>query len=591
MAVNKKKESFEVSFASDADYLINGLTADVSTIECIYDLIDNSIDAARTRILNTATAAEMDSFGLPASYKGYKIEVDISSSKVTVSDNCTGIDEKTLAEKVFTVGKKSKHRFGIGHYGIGLNRAIFKLGGSAKLETDNGVNAFTLSFSESDVRSAIEEKGKITASRTKTSKTSYYRIEITDIKPDVIANLGSETWIDAVRDQVRIRYSIFSKKGLQILIKGQPIGDFGPKIRNPDFLPRKTKQLTSQSGVSVYLEAGLHESYRIAKVDSDYSEFKSTINNLTPEYGWYVVCNDRVILVGNKGAITGWTTTAWHNEYHGFLGWVYYVSEDPSLLPWDTKKTGINSNNQTHIETLSWLKELADDYRTKNRQLRKKKSSPGQFSAPASGTSGTTTGAGTAGTAAGTAAGTGGGTGTGVSGGGNFGGTPSNSQAIHTKQMDMLIYDISTISRSPRIASFLQEAKEISIKENPYTAMILLRVLFESALRDYLIRHKHYQKVKDLVFQEQEAAGRSFTLSQKRDFTPTTFNMLQWVLKNLEIFDDDVRRATKTSLDSFSKDLTRLNGIVHEDGVLTDFSEAKQIRNNSYRALQTLLEH
>ncbi|HBP6830283.1 TPA: hypothetical protein L6B21_31490 [Pseudomonas aeruginosa] len=575
MAVTK--DSIEVSFNSDADYLIQGLTSDVSTIECIYDLIDNSIDAARSKILSGSKAVKKDFFGLPASYKRFKIELDISSRKVTVSDNCAGIDENTLSEKVFTIGKRSRHAFGIGHYGVGLNRAIFKLGSSVQLVTDNGKHAFSLGFSEKDVRAAVENKSTIQAKRLPTSKKSYYKLEIDRVKNDVLSDLGSDTWLETLRDQIRIRYAIFCRKGLVITVNKKKVGSFGPKIRNPDFLEKRAKSFVSQNGVSVYLEAGLHENYRIAKFESDYEEFKPVIKGLTPEYGWYVVCNDRIILVADKTKTTGWTTTAWHNEYHGFLGWAYYVSEDPSLLPWDTKKTGINTNNQTHIEVLSSLKELADDYRSRNRSLRQSKPE-GLASEPAK------------------PRGRGTGTGTGVRGGnplggvGNSGGRSASGSAIHTKEMDMLIYNISTVTGSPRIASFLQEAKEISIKEHPYTAMILLRVLFEAALRDYLLRHKHYQKVKDSVFEEQAVQGRPFNQKQKRDFTPALSNMLSWIVKNTEIFSSDLRRGTKTSIDNFIKDLSRLNGIVHEDGVLTDFSEAKQIRNNALKALETFLE-
>ncbi|MGP5189261.1 hypothetical protein, partial [Vreelandella alkaliphila] len=62
------------------------------------------------------------------------------------------------------------------------------------------------------------------------------------------------------------------------------------------------------------------------------------------------------------------------------------------------------------------------------------------------------------------------------------------------------------------------------------------------------------------------------------------------IKNNVSILPSDVRRSTDTSLKNFSKDIGRLNGVIHEDGVLTDFSEAKQIRNNAYRALQTFLE-
>lgn len=582
-----RSNNINVSFGSDADYLINGLTTDVSAIECIYDLIDNSIDAARSEIISNNKAYEKDLLGLPASYKGFEIKLNVSLSLVSISDNCSGLEESDLQEKVFTIGKKSKHPFGIGHYGVGLNRAIFKLGKSVNLDSDNGKEAFGLKFTEDDVRAVVEYGEEIQAQKKPTRNKKYYRLDISDIKRDVLHEVGSDTWVESLINQVRIRYAIFCKKGLVIKVNNKKVGSFGPEIRDPMFLKKSTSNLIPQNGVHVYLEAGLHEDYRISSVDSDYEKLKPIIKNLTQEYGWYIVCNDRIILIADKTKITGWTTS-WHNEYHGFLGWAYYVSEDPSLLPWDTKKTGINSNHQTHIEVINHLKEMADNYRSRNRKLRK-----GSYeymkSAKAEGTRSSespdsekeekrrknnyqNSGA----------------------------QTNSNSQnakkekdkvkIIHTKDMDFLIYNLTTVSKSPRVASFLHEAKEISIKEQPYTAMILLRVLFEAALRDFLIRHKQYQSVKEWVFLVQASKGRDFDDKQKIGFTPSLSDMLSWIKNNVSILPSDVRRSTDTSLKNFSKDIGRLNGVIHEDGVLTDFSEAKQIRNNAYRALQTFLE-
>ncbi len=88
---------------------------------------------------------------------------------------------------------------------------------------------------------------------------------------------------------------------------------------------------------------------------------------------------------------------------------------------------------------------------------------------------------------------------------------------------------------------------------------------------------------------EQAAQGRAFTKQQMKYFTPTLSDMLNWVVRNTDVLDPDVRRATKVSINNFKRDLSRLNGIVHEDGVLTDYSEAMQIRNNAFKALETFL--
>ncbi|MCU1748369.1 ATP-binding protein [Pseudomonas sp. 6D_7.1_Bac1] len=368
-----------ISFASDPDYVIKGLTSDVTTIECIYDLIDNSIDAARNSLLKFDT--QKDKFSLPASYSGYEIKISINNKDIAIHDNCSGIDENTLSKKTFTIGSRSQHPYGIGHYGVGLNRAIFKLGSRVNLTTDDGRDQFSLSFSENEVRKAVENTLTIKAKRLKTTNEKFNIIKISDIHREVYSDLGSAIWIKSTTDEIRKRYGIFTAKGLKIFINNVPIGTFGPEIRNPDFLKKREKTLLSESGVNIYMEAGLHQDYRIKSVDADYEDLKSGIAELTKEYGWYIVCNDRIILVADKTKTTGWTTS-WHNEYHGFLGWAFYVCEDPSLLPWDSKKTGINSNNKAHEESLALLKSLADLYRTENRKLRRPKT-PSSPSAPA----------------------------------------------------------------------------------------------------------------------------------------------------------------------------------------------------------------
>lgn len=575
---NEVNQSTEVhiSFSSDPDYIIKGLTSDVTTIECIYDLIDNSIDAARNTLLKNDT--KKDKFGLPASYDGYEIKIFINNKHVTIHDNCSGIDEQTLSKKTFTIGSRSQHPYGIGHYGVGLNRAIFKLGRQATLKTDDGIDQFSLTFSEDEVRKAVANTLEIKAVRLKTTNDKFNIIEISEINKDVSPDLGSSIWLKSTTDEIRKRYGRFTHKGLKIFINEIPIGNFGPEIRDPSFLRKRERTLFTESRVNIYMESGLHQDYRIKSVDDDYEDLKSGIPELTNEYGWYVVCNDRIILVADKTKITGWTTS-WHNEYHGFLGWAHYISEDPSLLPWDSKKTGLNINNEAHQKSLPILKSLADSYRTDNRKARKPKT-PTPASSPAAVTrpknqntfSGKPTSTGT--------------------------NTPPSGQAkvtennkLHTNDMDFLVYEINTISKSPRTISLLQEAKETSIQKHPYTAVILLRVLFECALREFSIRNKFYAKIKESYFAEQEFAGRPFNEKQKTDYSPNLQTMITWLLKNAESLPNDHRRAASLSLGKFKKDLSTINGIVHEDGVLTDTSEVNQIRNNAYKALQTLLEH
>lgn len=62
----KGVSAVQVRFGAEPTYLISGLSADVSAMECMYDLIDNSIDAARNELLKRSAPA-VDERGLPLS--------------------------------------------------------------------------------------------------------------------------------------------------------------------------------------------------------------------------------------------------------------------------------------------------------------------------------------------------------------------------------------------------------------------------------------------------------------------------------------------------------------------------------------------
>ena len=81
--------ALEVQFQPAPSYLFDYLTADIKTAECIFDLVDNSIDAARA-----AMAGHADGDHMPDSYAGFKIEVTLGSDAVVVRDNCSGMSEE-----------------------------------------------------------------------------------------------------------------------------------------------------------------------------------------------------------------------------------------------------------------------------------------------------------------------------------------------------------------------------------------------------------------------------------------------------------------------------------------------------------------
>jgi len=104
------------------DFFVTMITRDISLRDCIFDLLDNAIDGAR-RTPYTGS-------GTP--FVHHKIELSFDSKHFNIKDNCGGIKLSDAIDYAFHFGRKPHSptdvKGGIGLYGIGMKRAIFKIG-------------------------------------------------------------------------------------------------------------------------------------------------------------------------------------------------------------------------------------------------------------------------------------------------------------------------------------------------------------------------------------------------------------------------------------------------------------------------------
>lgn len=116
-------------------FFVEMFTRDISLIDCILDLVDNSVDGLmRSRdvdlgaaLLSPNDVAGQALAGLPV------ISITYSEREFTIQDNCGGISVDDAENEVFNFGHSAKYHEDIEHhqlgvYGVGLKRAIFKIG-------------------------------------------------------------------------------------------------------------------------------------------------------------------------------------------------------------------------------------------------------------------------------------------------------------------------------------------------------------------------------------------------------------------------------------------------------------------------------
>ena len=360
-----EKKSIPLKTGLSWDYIQNVLVRDIDCKECLLDLIDNSIDAAREEILSIET--DLDPYGVPKSYAGYEIEIgcDASSGELSVHDTCSGIDQETIRDRLLLIGQQSNSKHAIGHFGVGLKRALLKLGQNYEIETSNGSEIFIIEFSASDLTqgsSSITAIGETGGEYHKGTKI-WIRIATEEARREVYQN---PEWETRIRREIGIRYSVFINKGLTIRYEGVVVDSLCPELKTFEDIEIQQGHISGlPHNIQVSIEAGLHSSYSLD------SNNQTKLNEpLSDEYGWYFVCNDRVIKIACRDSEYGWVTR-WHNEYNGFVGWVYIVG-DVAHLPWNTKKTDIDSSSEVFGEIKDHLNSYASNFRSQNRKVKKK---------------------------------------------------------------------------------------------------------------------------------------------------------------------------------------------------------------------------
>lgn len=532
MAQNK---NMKIKQGIDERFLLDTLTRDISPNEALFDLIDNAIDAARNTFSKNS---KKDSRGLPKDYSKFEISVRISDDLVAVSDNCDGFHRNVLRDDAFILGKRSTHTQGVGHFGLGMKRALLALGKRYALSTNRPDFSATLRFEAADL--SIREDG-LTATIRAVRPATRTTFVVTELQASAAHHFSGE--ITDVIVELSRRYGHFIRKGLKLSLNGTAIAGFVPSLRSRG--PVKAKKWHNKiNGVDVFVRSGMHAKYRHTK-EADYD--RSTNSSLTDEFGWYIVCNDRTIEVASKEKELGFSTY-WHPEYNGFLGWVHFVANDPSKLPWDTKKSEIDSNSDIFLAVRAKLEEFSDDFRTENRQSRKSKKTSSKKTSKKN--------------------------------------SSKKSATFHINDVDELFPTMDLAWNDKKLASLLKEASELSL-EYSFSGAALLRMIGERAIDQHIRRSGRLSEVKQMIFDQQESDGRPFDNEQKENFEPTIRNILDWIKKHKSYFPQENRSDCLQSLSKFANNLKTINGVMHRANLIGK-AELSAMRNEFYPLLDFL---
>jgi hypothetical protein len=130
----------KVDARPEKGFFIRMLTKDIELRDCLLDLLDNCLDGARRTIKKKGSVTN-------GRYSSFRAEITINKEELRIKDNCGGIPTDIAENYAFHFGRnpdyQSMEDSSIGLYGIGMKRAIFKMGRQIKIiSSPQDENAF-----------------------------------------------------------------------------------------------------------------------------------------------------------------------------------------------------------------------------------------------------------------------------------------------------------------------------------------------------------------------------------------------------------------------------------------------------------------
>ena len=122
-------------------FFVSMLTRDISLDDAILDLVDNCLDGA----LRCSNGSEVD-------YSKHWVKINLTHESFLIEDNCGGIPRNVAKDYAFKMGRdhdddRDSEDETIGMYGVGMKRAIFKMGRESIVKTRFEEDSFEVPIS------------------------------------------------------------------------------------------------------------------------------------------------------------------------------------------------------------------------------------------------------------------------------------------------------------------------------------------------------------------------------------------------------------------------------------------------------------
>lgn len=339
-------------------FFVDMLTRDIELHDAILDLLDNCIDGLQRSHKETQLSKNRP-------FEGYWAKIVFNEKKFQIVDNCGGIPINLAKRYAFMMGRPREEDDSdiptVGMYGIGMKRAIFKMGRSSRVSSQTPNEAFEVKITpkwledDDDWDLPLEH---IKAPRHDTGTL----IDVENLRDNVSKVFENSSFNKDLIDIISQHYGFIINKGFRVFVNNKEIEAKQFSLLWSDASAPDHERITpflyqtNRDGVDIKLAVGFYK----PMIKPDELDEEAITRRSKEDAGWTVICNDRVVIYNDKTRLTGWGEAGvpnYHSQFIGITGVVHFKSNDAWKLPITTTKRGVDTSSELFLYVKDFMRE------------------------------------------------------------------------------------------------------------------------------------------------------------------------------------------------------------------------------------------
>lgn len=336
-------------------FFVSMLTRDINLADAILDLLDNCLDGA----LRLAGGGIVN-------YAQHFVKIKLAADHFLIEDNCGGIPREVAKNYAFKMGRepdddRDSDAETIGMYGVGMKRAIFKMGREALVRTRYSDDNFEVPITSAWLDAKGWEPLPINEPTEVGEKLAEPGtvIRVHELYEGVSKHFANESFENEVRTAISEHFTMFLQWGLKVDLNGKPVEPVLVEVLVSERKDGPAPFVFQKpiDDVLVSITVGLNSGRSLGGDDEEDSGFERDRSSATA--GWTVLCNDRAVIVGDKSRLTGWGDgiPLYHPQFAIITGIIEFRSKRADKLPVTTTKRALDTSSNIWLESLVKMKE------------------------------------------------------------------------------------------------------------------------------------------------------------------------------------------------------------------------------------------